>query len=85
LDQGWGQLRNILEYKLKYSGGQLIVVNPKYTSQTCSHCGYTAKENRKTQNAFLCLNCGFEHNADINAAINILAVGTTVYACGATA
>lgn len=85
LDQGWGMFRNMLEYKLKYSGGNLILVDPKYTSQTCSNCGHVSKDNRKTQSNFQCTVCGHELNADINAAKNILAVGLTASACGATA
>ena len=46
-------------------------VDPSYTSQTCSCCGYISKENRKTQETFSCVKCGFEMNADINASINI--------------
>ena len=46
-------------------------INPKFTSQRCSKCGYISKENRKTQAGFKCKNCGFEENADLNAARNI--------------
>jgi putative transposase len=38
---------------------------------TCSRCGYCDKGHRKSQDKFLCLKCGFELNADFNAAINI--------------
>ena len=85
LDQGWSMFRNMIEYKLKYSGGELILVNPKYTSQTCSNCGHVSKDNRKTQSNFQCIECAHELNADVNAAKNILAVGLTVSACGAAA
>lgn len=50
-------------------------VNPYHTSQTCSVCGYTDKVNRpkgeKGQAYFKCCKCGFETNADFNAARNI--------------
>ena len=42
-----------------------------YTSQTCSRCGNIDKENRQTQETFVCTKCGFKLNADHNAAINI--------------
>jgi len=29
------------------------LVNPAYTSQTCSNCGYVDKKNRKSQAAFI--------------------------------
>ena len=40
------------------------------------------KENRKTQAKFVCKSCGHEDNADNNAALNILAAGHAVSACG---
>ena len=46
-------------------------MNPKNTSRECSECGYTDKVNRKDQEHFECVKCGFAENADINAAINI--------------
>lgn len=46
-------------------------VNPAYTSQTCSACGYVDKNNRSSQARFRCLWCGMEMHADCNAARNI--------------
>ncbi len=83
LDQGWFEFRRQLAYKLAWLGGNLIVVPPQYTSQTCSHCGCIDKHNRPTQAKFKCTACGFELNADLNAALNILAAGHAVSACGA--
>jgi len=83
LDQGWFEFRRQLEYKLFWRGGMLVVVNPRHTSQQCSCCGHTAKENRVSQNVFRCLACGHEVNADVNAARNILTVGQTEMACAA--
>lgn len=48
------------------------MVNPAYTSQMCSSCGYVSKGNRKSQASFKCLCCGHKLNADVNAARNIL-------------
>ena len=78
LDQGWFEFRRQLTYKLAWRGGKLIAISPQYTSQTCNHCGYTDKANRKTQAQFICTACGFEANADHNAALNILAAGHAV-------
>lgn len=36
LDQGWFQFKTFLAYKLNWLDKQLILVNPSYTSQTCS-------------------------------------------------
>jgi len=83
LDQGWHEFRRQLDYKLYWRGGTLVEVNPRHTSQQCSSCGYTSKENRVTQEVFRCQACGHEENADINAAKNILTVGQTGMACEA--
>lgn len=83
LDQGWFEFRRQLAYKLAWLGGTLLLVPPQYTSQTCSHCGCVDKSNRVSQAKFKCTACGFECNADHNAALNILAAGQAVSACGA--
>ena len=33
LDQGWFELRRQLEYKQAWRGGQMLAINPAYTSQ----------------------------------------------------
>ncbi|KAA0914530.1 RNA-guided endonuclease InsQ/TnpB family protein [Psychrobacter sp. ANT_WB68] len=78
LDQGWGMMVDMLEYKQQWQGGLLIKVNPRYTSQTCFECKHIAKENRRTQAKFECVKCGYIANADVNAARNILSAGHAV-------
>jgi putative transposase len=73
--QSWGLFFELLEYKLQERGGQLIKVDPRYTSQACNECGHISKENRKSQDKFVCTSCGHSANADINASKNILARG----------
>ena len=82
LDQGWGEFRRQLEYKSAWSGGFVVAVPPHHTSQTCPCCGHVSKENRQTQARFVCVECGYENNADVVGAINILARGHRVLACG---
>lgn len=65
------QLQEFIKYKAKREGIEVVYVDPAYTSQTCSICGNVDKENRPTQEIFKCTECGFELNADHNAAINI--------------
>ena len=72
LDQGWGEFRRQLGYKLAWNGGSLLLVDPRNTSRTCAQCGHVSAENRQTQAAFRCVACGHAANADTNAAINIL-------------
>jgi putative transposase len=50
---------------------RVALVNPAYTSQTCSRCGHCEKANRKSQAKFLCVRCGYSAHADLNAAVNI--------------
>lgn len=82
LDQGWAEMRRQLTYKQEWRGGDVLAINPAYTSQQCSCCGHTAKENRQTQATFICVACGFKANADVNAAKNILAAGHRIMAAG---
>ncbi len=82
LDQGWAEFRRQLEYKSAWNGGFVVAVPPQYTSQTCPCCDHVSKDNRQKQAKFECVECGFEENADVVGAINILARGHRVLACG---
>jgi len=73
--QSWGLFFEFLEYKLKERRGQLIKVDPKFTSQTCNSCGHVSKNNRKSQSKFVCESCGYSENADVVGAKNTLAHG----------
>jgi transposase, IS605 orfB family len=64
------QLGFNIVYKAHQLGIEVVFVDPAYTSQRCSTCGYTAKHNRR-KGTFSCRSCGFTANADVNAAINI--------------
>lgn len=71
LAQSWGQFRRLLEYKCLEAGRNFILVPAAYTSQTCSKCDYVDSKNRRSQSRFVCLSCGYEANADANAAETI--------------
>ena len=62
----------MLEAKGKERGRVVIAVDPSHTSQMCSVCGHIDSESRPDQATFRCTACGFELNADHNAARNIL-------------
>ena len=70
---GWSfhQLTQFILYKAQLFGVSVIFVDPSYTSQSCSCCGHTSKNNRKDQAHFICESCGFVAHADYNAALNI--------------
>ena len=63
MQQSWGKFFELLDYKLKRNGGELIKVNPKHTSQKCSRCEHISKGNRLKQAQFICTKCLFSANA----------------------
>ena len=64
-------LQQKIKYKAESAGIDVCLIDPKYTSQRCSCCGYISVNNRKTQSEFVCEKCGYSANADYNAAKNI--------------
>jgi putative transposase len=65
------RLYEYVEYKAAEQGVEAVQVPPNHTSQRCSTCGFTARENRPTQEQFECQRCGYQNHADYNAAKNI--------------
>ena len=78
LRSGWGLLVRRLEDK---ASGRVEKINPAFTSQRCSACGYVDAKSRESQARFVCTACGFACHADVNAARNI-AAGHAVTARG---
>lgn len=70
----YGQLLTLLLYKAESLRKIVLQFDPRHTSQRCSRCGYVHKRNRKGLQ-FKCKQCGFELNADLNAARNIAQLG----------
>jgi len=66
-----GYVRDKLKFKLDEAGFRYRSVQPAFSSQHCSQCGFTLPMNRRSQTVFRCLWCGFVANADENAALNI--------------
>lgn len=73
-DASWDRFIQMLFYKAVASGGQLVKVNPRNTSKTCSKCG-TAVDMPLHKRQFKCPECGLVLHRDHNSAINILNVG----------
>ncbi len=77
--QSWAinRLQQLINYKCEESGIPVIFVKPDFTSQRCPRCGTIDKNNRRSQALFRCVSCGFQHNADFVASINLreLALG----------
>ena len=83
LDAGWAMFRDMLRYKASRHGAEYRVVNEAFTTQTCSTCG-TLPQSRPKGIAglgireWVCSDCGTHHDRDVNAALNILAIGRSV-------
>ena len=64
-------IKNWILQQAEKLGIRVHLTPSHYTSQQCPICGCIDKENRKTQESFVCVNCGHSDNADHNASINI--------------
>ncbi|AJG68170.1 transposase, IS605 OrfB family (plasmid) [Bacillus anthracis] len=53
-----------LQEKIKNQANQygikVVKIDPSYTSQRCSECGYIHKNNRQNQSTFECQQCSFK-------------------------
>ncbi|MBW4624522.1 MAG: transposase [Brasilonema octagenarum HA4186-MV1] len=77
------QLRLFVQYKALIAGVLVVFVPPAYTSKTCSQCGHVhpqtdKKKSYRNRKHFKCGHCGYDADADINAAKNIAALGHPV-------
>ncbi len=68
-----GDIKNQLKYKAENAGKLLVLVNPAYTTQTCSSCGLV-KSKELSERQHICT-CGLDIDRDTNAALNILRLG----------
>lgn len=75
------QLQSFVNYKAERLGKTVVYVKPNYTSQQCSKCSHTEKDNR-VGNIFKCKSCSFELDADLNASRNIARIGRTDFLQG---
>jgi transposase, IS605 OrfB family, central region len=82
------RLYDYVTYKAREAGIEAVQVDPAYTSKRCSRCGVITDGNRPSQAKFCCRKCGYDVNADYNAAKNIgfrlLRAGQTSSHGGAT-
>lgn len=74
MDAAWTDFLNTLSYKAEWAGRQFVRVNPAYTSQICSRCSHIQKL-LLSKRVYLCPCCGLEIDRDLNASLNILALG----------
>ncbi|GIH63730.1 transposase [Microbispora siamensis] len=74
-DASWRELRSMLEYKARWYGREVLVVDRWFpSSKLCSACGALHESMRLNVRTWECA-CGVVHDRDVNAAKNILAAG----------
>lgn len=67
------EFRRQLEYKCRWYGRQLIIIDRFYpSSKTCHNCGYIYKDLKLSEREWICPHCGKEIDRDYNASLNIL-------------
>lgn len=81
LDTSFYQIISMLEYKAKHNGKLFTKVLPQYTSKTCSKCGQINPYLTLKQRQYTC-ECGNNMHRDINASINILNRGLSLFGLG---
>jgi len=74
MDASWGGFLDILEAKAANAGHQVIRVNPRFTTQACSHCGELIQKSLSVR-THICTSCGYVADRDVNAAKNIVQAG----------
>lgn len=75
------QLKMFVAYKAAIAGVRVLSVPAPYTSQTCARCHHVHPKKGKSYRSgerFNCGNCGWKHNADINAGLIISQLGLVV-------
>lgn len=71
-DAGWGEFVSILEHQARKAGSEVVRMDPRNTSQTCSGCRTKAKSRLElADRVFCCHNCGLVLDRDRNAARNL--------------
>ncbi|MGG6267377.1 RNA-guided endonuclease InsQ/TnpB family protein [Leptolyngbya sp. AN03gr2] len=84
-DASWGEALRQLEYKSNWYGRGLAQIDQWFpSSKRCSSCGHILNKLPLQVREWDCPSCNAHHDRDQNAGKNILAVGLTVLACGAT-
>lgn len=66
------ELQEMIVHKAAREGIEVVFVDPRYTSQTCSKCKALGK---RRKHRFVCSNCGNRAHADVNSACNLRDLG----------
>ncbi len=76
-----GDFLSVLKYKADWLGKKVININKYFpSSQCCNRCDYKNEEVKDLSvRKWICPKCGFEHDRDINASVNIMFEGLKIY------
>ncbi|NTV62917.1 MAG: IS200/IS605 family element transposase accessory protein TnpB [Oscillochloris sp.] len=79
LDVAWGTFLSILSHKAEEAGVTVIAVPPHNTTQACSRCGTLPLVSKTLADRIhRCSHCGYEADRDLNAAQNVLRLGSSL-------
>lgn len=68
----FAELQSFLAFKAPLVGSLAVTVDAHYTSQSCTRCGYTSRDNRLEKGLmFVCQVCGYQVHADLLGSRNI--------------
>ena len=73
-DVAWARFVQYTAYKAENAGRSVIQINPRGTTQACSDCGMIVPKDLSVR-VHECPHCGLKIDRDLNAALNILALG----------
>ena len=73
-DASWRQLIMYCTYKAEWAGRAVVLVDPRGTSQRCSGCGSVVRKDLSVR-VHDCPVCGLVLDRDLNASLNIEALG----------
>src|SRR5205085_1872987 len=73
-DAAWSEFFSKLSYKAEEAGRRYVAVNPAYTSQDCSRCHHR-QVMPLSERVYHCPCCLLSIDRDLNASLNICAVG----------
>ena len=75
-DLSFYEFRRQLEYKCRWYGRDLVIIDRFYpSSKTCHNCGYIYKDLKLSEREWICTHCKSLIDRDYNAAQNILTEG----------
>ena len=71
-DQGFYTFRSMIEYKAERNNIEVVIADRYYpSSKLCNCCGFKKVDLKLKDRTFVCPNCGYENDRDLNASLNL--------------